>query len=157
MNVRAQNQANAADPLELRLEQTPVSRPVDSEEGATIHIVEQDSAVAGGMRLLFGALEARVKTYASAESVLGESIHAKNGCLIIEMNLPGMSGLELLSRLRARGVTLPAIMLTSKGDIATAVEAMRAGALDFIEKPFVDRVLLARVRQALQFAPEPSP
>lgn len=116
---------------------------------ATIHIVEQDPAVAKGLCMLFRALDASVKTYPDAETFLDAPPGSDQGCLIIEMNLPGMDGLALLDRLRAEGVSLPAIMLSSKSDIATAVEAMRAGAFDFLEKPFIDRVLLERVREAL--------
>jgi two-component system response regulator FixJ len=126
------------------------------DDNATVHIVERDPVVARGIALLLEGLETAVKTYSSAEELLSEPSLSHSGCLVIEVNLPGMGGLELLKALRSQGIYMPAILLTSKGDIPTAVRAMRAGALDFLEKPFLNRVLVERVRQALESA-EDSP
>ncbi len=130
------------------------SVPRDNE--STVHIVERDAAVARGIAFMLEGLDTRVKTYSSAEELLAQSHLGQTDCLVIEVELPGMGGLELLNALRARGIDSPAIVLTSKGDIPMAVRAMRAGALDFLEKPFLNRVLIKRVRQALELgSPHP--
>ena len=125
---------------------------VRRDNHSTVHIVEGDPAVARGIALMLEGLETQVKLHSSAEELLSEPTLNHGGCLVIEVNLPGMGGLELLNTLRSRGVDLPAILLSSKGDIPTAVQAMRAGALDFLEKPFLNRVLIQRVQQALNLA-----
>ncbi len=132
-------------------------RTLSHRHGATVHVVERDPAVARGLALMLEALDTTIKTYTSAEELLEHSPLGDSGCLIIEVDLPGMGGLELLKALRSRGVDLPAILLTSKGDVPTAVNAMRAGALDFLEKPFLNRVLIERVRQALDLATDSRP
>jgi len=116
-------------------------------------VIEQDTAVSRGIQMLLRHLPAAVITYSSAESFLSNPPRESAiDCIIIEMNLPGMSGLQLLSEIRAEGITAPAIILSSKSDVATAVAAMRAGAYDFIEKPFLHGALLDRVRQALRMS-----
>ncbi len=120
---------------------------------ATVYVVDADTAVREGLQALFAALPNPVRVYPSAEEFLAELPAAPCGCLIVELNLPGIDGLELLEQLRQRGIQLPVIMLATSSDVPTAVRAMRGGALDFIDKPFVDRVLLSRVRQVLTMAP----
>lgn len=115
----------------------------------TIYVVDADMAVREGLQALFAGLPNPVRLYASAEAFLAELPAAPHGCLVVELNLPGMDGLELLEQLHQRGIQLPTIMLATSSDVPTAVRAMRGGALDFIDKPFVDRVLLSRVRQTL--------
>ncbi len=118
-------------------------------DSPTVYVVDADAAVREGLSALLAETRATVRTFASAEAFLAEPFAAERGCLIVEVHLPGMDGLELLERLRARGVHLPVIMLASCSDVPTAVRAMRIGAMDFIDKPFINRVLLNRVRQAL--------
>jgi two-component system response regulator FixJ len=95
-------------------------------------------------------LGAYVACYRSAEELLDSVDFDKAACLVTEVHLPGMSGLDLLKTLRGLGVGYPVIVMTSDADTPMAMRAMSLGAMDFIEKPFVDRVLIARVRQALQ-------
>lgn len=118
-------------------------------DSPTVYVVDADAAVREGLSALLAENRVTVRTFASAEAFLAELPAADRGCLIVEVHLPGMDGLELLERLRARGRRLPVIVLASCSDVPTAVRAMRSGALDFIDKPFIDRVLLNRVRQAL--------
>lgn len=118
-------------------------------DSPTVYVVDADAAVREGLSALLAETRATVRTYASAEAFLAEASISARSCLIVEVHLPGMDGLELLERLRARGMRLPVIVLASCSDVPTAVRAMRSGALDFIDKPFIDRVLLNRVRQAL--------
>lgn len=117
--------------------------------GPVIYLVDADTAVQEGLRTLFAALPNPVKTYSSAEAFLEQLPPTPSGCLIVELNLPGMDGMELLEQLHQRHAQLPVIMLATSSDVPTAVRAMRGGAVDFIDKPFVDRVLLSRVRQVL--------
>ncbi len=114
-----------------------------------VYVVDADAGVREGLSALFRGDPVTVKTYASAEEFLVDLPDKGSGCLVVELHLPGMNGLELLEQLRSRGVRLPVIMLASSSDVPTAVRAMRRGAMDFIDKPFIDRVLLSRVREAL--------
>jgi len=90
-----------------------------------------------------------VRAYASAKAFLAERPPADAGCLLLDVRMPGMSGIELQDELLARGAKLPIIFVSAHGDIPMAVEAMRKGALDFLEKPFAQDVLLKRVLDAL--------
>lgn len=119
------------------------------KDQAIVYIIDKDAAIRDSLYVLLSALDICIKTYARAEDFLCEPLRAAPACLITELHLPGMSGLELLRVLRERGIRIPTIVLASVSDVPTAVSAMRAGALDFIDKPFIDRLLLNRVRQAL--------
>ena len=114
-----------------------------------VYVVDSDPAVREGLQSLLAGAATQVCVYPSAEAFLADLPTTPRGCLITEVNLPGMNGLELLERLHELNVRLPVIMLASFSDVPTAVRAMRGGALDFIDKPFVDRILRNRVRQAL--------
>jgi len=117
-----------------------------------VHVVDSDRAVCEGIQVLLRGMADNVRAYPDAEAFLaGLPVNAE-GCLIVEVNLPGISGLDLLEQLHERGIHLPVIVLASFSDVPMAVRAMRSGAMDFIDKPFVDRVLRARVRQALACA-----
>ncbi|MGB5590620.1 MAG: response regulator [Gammaproteobacteria bacterium] len=115
-------------------------------------VVEDDADERLSLATLFGGLGVNVRTYDSAEDLLASLDQITVSMLVSELSLPGISGIELLRRLRERGVRPPAILLGEDSDIPTAVDAIRAGAVDFIEKPFIDRILLRRVRAALESA-----
>ena len=115
----------------------------------TVYVIDADPAVRDGLESLLRLLDLEVETYASAEVFLASSSLANNACVVTEIQLPGMGGLELHEELKSRNLDLPVIVLASRGDVATAVRALRGGAVDFIEKPFVDRVLTDRILQAL--------
>jgi two-component system CheB/CheR fusion protein len=118
----------------------------------TLCVVEGDEHERQALLGLFGKLAVQVESFSSGESLL-ESLHEHGiHALVTELELPGMSGLDLLQELTARGHRIPAILLTEGSDVATAVGAMRAGAVDFIEKPVIDRILLRRVEDALSGA-----
>lgn len=102
------------------------------------------------MRSLLGLLDFRVETFASAEDLLARGRLEPPACVVTEVHLPGISGIELQARLKERGVDLPVIVLAARSDVAMAVRALRAGAVDFIEKPFVDRILTRRIQQAIE-------
>jgi len=101
------------------------------------------------LQSLLRLLSLEVKAYSSAEDFLAIPKLACRACIVTEIQLPGLDGLELQDELKSRGVNLPVIILASQGDVATAVRALRAGAVDFIEKPFVDRVLTRRIKKTL--------
>ncbi|MGB5623862.1 MAG: response regulator [Gammaproteobacteria bacterium] len=118
--------------------------------GMSLCVVEDDADARTSLAVLFGGLGIDVRTYNNAEDLLSALDQVEMSMLVSELTLPGMSGIELLRRLRERGVRAPTILLSEDSDIPTAVDAIRAGAVDFIEKPFIDRVLLRRVKAALE-------
>jgi FixJ family two-component response regulator len=99
---------------------------------------------------LLARLEREVVCLDSGEALLEQMLRDRPFVLISAMELPGINGMELLHELRDRGVHCPTILISDDGDIATAVDAMKAGAADFVERPFIDRVLLRRVEAALE-------
>ncbi len=115
----------------------------------TVHVVDDDAAIRDALRLLLKSSGMRVETHASAEQFLGACRPPVSGCLLVDVRMPGMSGLELQEALAARGIRLPVIVITGHGDVAMAVRAMKAGAVDFIEKPFDNAALLECLRNAL--------
>lgn len=116
----------------------------------TVYVVDDDKAVRDSLCWLIESVGMRVETFASAREFLDRCDAGEmRGCLVADVRLPGVSGLDLQENLRRRGLHLPTIIITGHGDVPIAVRAMKGGALDFIEKPFSDQVLLDRVREAL--------
>ena len=115
-----------------------------------VHVIDDESEVRHAISLLLHSVGLASRTYASAAQFLAEYEGGAPGCLVVDVRLPGMSGLELQERLAGAGITLPVIVMTGHGDIPMAVRAMRAGALDFIEKPFHDQALLDRIHEGIQ-------
>jgi two-component system response regulator FixJ len=117
-------------------------------ENFVVHIVDDDDAVRQSLAFLLSTAGIPVCVYDSAAAFLAALPKVQGGCLITDMRMPGMTGLELLAMLHAKSVSLPAIVITGHGDIPLAVEAMKAGAVDFIEKPFEEEAILRAVRLA---------
>lgn len=115
----------------------------------TVFIVEDDDAVRDSLKFMLEYKRFTVKTFRDARVFLDAYEPHRPGCLIVDVCLPGMSGLELQSVLLAHQINLPVIIITGQGDVPMAVAAMKAHAIDFIEKPFEDRVLLNSIRRAL--------
>jgi FixJ family two-component response regulator len=115
----------------------------------TVFVVDDDEAVRESLCWLGRSVGLNVAPFASAQEFLQANEHACAGCLVLDVRLPGMSGLDLQRELAARRITLPIIMITGFGDVPTAVSALTAGAIDFIEKPFSRQLLLDRIRHAL--------
>jgi len=115
----------------------------------TLYVVEDDDATRDALHRLFVTLDVNVNTFSCAETFLESTIEPSRSCLIVDVNLPGQNGIELLEHLKRCECSIPTIILDSSGEVQTAVEAMRIGAIDFIEKPFVDRVLLRRICDVL--------
>jgi two-component system response regulator FixJ len=115
-----------------------------------VHVIDDDSAMRQSMEFLLRTVNIRAQTYESAADFLKSLPRSGTGCIITDVRMPGMSGLELLRKLKELEVALPVIVITGHGDVPLAVEAMKSGASDFIEKPFDDEALLASVRAALK-------
>jgi two-component system, LuxR family, response regulator FixJ len=114
-----------------------------------VHVIDDDEAVRESIDFLLRSAGLSVRTYDSATSFLDAAPKIGAGCIITDVRMPGLSGLDLLRRLQEMQVALPVIVITGHGDVPLAVEAMKCGAVDFLEKPFDDEVLLASVRSAL--------
>jgi two-component system response regulator FixJ len=117
---------------------------------AIVHVVDDEADVRHAVALLLRSVGLKSLLYESAPEFVAQYQGGAPGCLLLDVRLPGMSGLELQERLRQSGFGLPVIVMTGHGDIQMAVRAMRAGALDFIEKPFHDQTLLDRVHEAIE-------
>jgi two-component system response regulator FixJ len=113
-----------------------------------VHIVDDDEAVRQSLAFLLSTAGIPVRVYESATSFLAALSTLQPGCLITDVRMPDMTGIELLQQLRDKDVKLPVIVITGHGDIPLAVEAMKCGALDFIEKPFAEESILRAVRAA---------
>jgi two-component system response regulator FixJ len=119
-----------------------------TEPKPTVFIVDDDPAVQKGLRLLMKSVRMNVEAYLGAEEFLDSYNPARSGCLLVDVRMPGMSGLELQEKLREKKISIPVIMITGYGDVSVAVKAMKKGALDFLEKPFRGQVILERIREA---------
>ena len=114
-----------------------------------VHVIDDDDAVRESLEFLLRTAKIDVRTYDSATAFLNATSSGNIGCIVTDVRMPGMSGVDLLRELKSRGSTMPVIVITGHGDIQLAVEAMKVGAVDFLEKPFDDEVLLASVSAAL--------
>jgi two-component system response regulator FixJ len=120
----------------------------------TVFIVDDDQAVARSLRWLIEIVRLGVETFASPQAFLDDYDASKPGCLVLDVRMPGISGLELQERLAARRINIPIIFITGHGDVQMAVRALQAGAFDFVEKPFNDQDLLDRIQKAIAFDAE---
>ena len=116
----------------------------------TVFIVDDDPAIRDSLRMLIKRLGLRIQSYACAEAFLEELCPDTPGCLVLDIRMGGMSGIELQEKLIEKSVRTPIIFITGYGDVPTAVRATRQGAVDFIEKPFEQKMLLDRIQQAIE-------
>jgi len=119
-----------------------------------VYVVDDDEAVRDSLSLLFESEGLAAQTFASADAFLAGLDRGRSGCIVADVRMPGMSGVELLERLKTDRATLPIILITGHGDVPMAVAALKAGAADFFEKPFDDALLVASVRAALDTTQE---
>ncbi|MCG7391559.1 response regulator transcription factor FixJ [Microvirga sp. ACRRW] len=117
---------------------------------AIVHVVDDDLAVRQSLSFLLASDGLPVRIHESASAFLDHVEVATGGCIVTDVRMPGIDGIEFLKRLKSRGFTLPVIVMTGHADVPLAVEAMKEGAIDFIEKPFDDDLFLAAVRAALK-------
>jgi len=115
----------------------------------TVFVVDDDPSVGDSIRLLLRSVGIPARVFLSAADFLAAYDPKESGCLVLDVRMPGMSGLELQARLHEEGSILPIIFVTAHGDVPMAVSAVRTGALDFIEKPFRDQELLDKIQDAL--------
>ena len=116
---------------------------------ATVYVVDDDPALRESLGYLLQSEGLKVRAFEGARQFLAEYDRDARGCLVVDVRMPEMSGLQLQEHLAAEGSTLPIIVITGHGDVPMAVKALKNGALDFIEKPFADQQLLDRVHEAL--------
>lgn len=121
----------------------------ERDRSPTVHIVDDDEAVCSSLLLLLKSHGIPALSHASAEDFLAKYGPDQPGCLVLDVRMPGMSGLELQDELNRRGAVIPVIFITGHGDVPMAVEAMQHGAADFLQKPFRDQDLMDRIQQAL--------
>ena len=114
-----------------------------------VHLIDDDEPVRESLSFVLEMNDLPARTYASAESFLEVAESLAGGCVVTDVRMPGMSGLDLIKQMKHRRIGLPVVMITGHGDVPLAVEAMRAGVIDFIEKPFDDEALLKSIRMAL--------
>jgi len=114
-----------------------------------VFVVDDDADVRDSMRMLLEVAGFKVRSFSSAKHFLADG-DPKHGCLIADIRMPDMSGLELQEEVTRRQIALPVIIITGHGDVPLAVQAMKAGAIDFLEKPFDDEMILASVRRAME-------
>ena len=127
--------------------------PAAQDTTPVVGLIDPDPVARNGLRTLLHGMGVDVLTFDSAESFLLSANGRHLGCLIVDLLLPGMSGLELLRRLRSAGNDVPVILLADESDVPTAVAAMREGATDFIEKPYVDVAVVKQVQKLLRAPP----
>jgi FixJ family two-component response regulator len=116
----------------------------------TVFIVDDNQAVRNSLSLLLDSVGLATETFSSAQAFVDSFEPSRCGCMILDIRMPGMGGMELARHLRERNVLLPIIFITAYGDVPMAVEAMKLGALDFIQKPFRDQDILDRIYRALE-------
>ena len=119
---------------------------------ATIYVVDDDPAVRKSLGRLLKAAGFRVEAFASAAAFLAQAPHARLGCIVLDVQMPDLTGIELQQALAGAGIALPIIFITGHGDVPTSVRAMKAGAVDFLAKPFDDKELFAAIALALDRA-----
>jgi FixJ family two-component response regulator len=121
-----------------------------SSERPRIHVVDDDPGLRGALADLLESMGYDVATYGSTAEFLSDGKHNEPGCLVLDVRLPGMSGLDLQEKLTCDGVNLPVILMTSFGDVQMSVRGMKAGARDFLEKPFRDQDMLDAIADAIE-------
>jgi FixJ family two-component response regulator len=118
---------------------------LETKERVLVHVVDDDASMRGALEALFDTVGFETQTYATARDFLAASLPDRPGCIVIDIRLPDMNGLEFQAQLRQMGSQLPVVMVTGYGDIAMSVRAMKTGAVDFLTKPFRDQDMLDAV------------
>ena len=124
--------------------------PLYSDQKSIVHVVDDDASMREALQGLFLSIGLETRTYATARDFLATAVPDAPGCLIIDIRLPDMNGLDFQSQLSQSGVQLPVVMMTGYGDIPMSVRAMKHGAVDFLPKPFKDQDMLDAVLVAIE-------
>lgn len=122
---------------------------MSDEELRLVHLVDDDEAIRRSVGFMLKTSGFHVRSYESGVALLKAMPNLETGCVLLDIRMPGMDGLEVQEALKEKGVTLPVIIMTGHGDVTLAVQAMKAGAIDFIEKPFEKAVLLGAIEQGV--------
>jgi two-component system, LuxR family, response regulator FixJ len=122
---------------------------LEEAQDLVVLVADDDVQVRAAIRRLLERAQVAVESYASGVELLGQGQFDRAGCLILDVHMPGISGIDVQAALKLRGIDIPIIFLTGAAQVPIAVEAMREGAIDFIEKPFKHELLVSRVRQAI--------
>jgi two-component system response regulator FixJ len=120
-----------------------------ADSGRLVHLIDDDEAIRRSVSFMLRTSDYLVRTYASGVEFLDALATISPGCIVLDVRMPEMDGLEVQARLKELGILLPVVVMTGHGDVGLAVQAMKAGAIDFIEKPFEQATLLAALEQAL--------
>ena len=123
-----------------------------AENVSTVFVVDDDPAIRDSLHWLVASVNLEVETFASGQAFLDAYQWDRTGCLLVDVRMPGMSGFDLQVEVKSRGIQLPVIIITGHGDVEMAVRAMKAGAFDFIQKPFNDQTLLELVQKAVDLS-----
>jgi FixJ family two-component response regulator len=115
----------------------------------TVHVIDDDASLRDGLVSLFRSVDLQARAYGSAREFLDAGVGDAPGCLVLDVRLPGLSGLDFQAQLAALGINLPVVLMTGHGDIPMSVQAMKAGAVDFLAKPFRDQDMLDAANAAL--------
>ncbi len=121
-----------------------------STENPIVYIVDDDQAMVESLLWIIESVGLKAKAYTRAQDFLDEYVNEQHGCLLLDVRMPGMSGPELQAKLNSIGATLPIIFISGHGDVPLAVRVMKAGAIDFLTKPFNDQVLIESINKALR-------
>jgi FixJ family two-component response regulator len=124
--------------------------PSQTDEGAIVHVVDDDASMRDALEGLFDSMGLRSQTYAAARDFLAANPGDQRGCIVIDIRLPDMNGLDFQAKLMEMGIRLPVVMMTGYGDISMSVRAMKRGAVDFLPKPFRDQDMLDAVAAAVE-------
>jgi len=128
--------------------------PLQTSERAVVHVVDDDASMRGALEELFHSVGFDTRTYATARDFLAVELADRPGCIVVDVRLPDMNGLDFQVRLTEVGIWLPVVMITGYGDIPMSVRAMKRGAVDFLPKPFRDQDMLDAVMAAIERARE---
>jgi FixJ family two-component response regulator len=124
--------------------------PVQTNERAVVHVVDDDASVRGALESLFDSVGLDAASYGAARDFLTAKVPDRPGCIVIDVRLPDMNGLDFQAQLIQMGVRLPVVIMTGHGDIPMSVRAMKRGAVDFLPKPFHDQDMLDAVTSAIE-------
>jgi FixJ family two-component response regulator len=124
--------------------------PTTTDERAIVHVVDDDASMRSALEGLFDSVGLQTRTYATADAFLSVEVANRPGCIVLDVRLPDMNGLEFQTRLLQTGIGIPIVMMTGFGDIPMSVDAMKRGAIDFLPKPFRDQDMLDAVMAAIE-------
>jgi FixJ family two-component response regulator len=133
-----------------QLSKVPLAMAVEANSGAVVHVIDDDASIAAALESLLETVGLVTRTYRTARDFLKASLPDNPGCVIVDVRLPDINGLEFQAQLSQFGVRLPVIVITGHGDIPMSVRAMKGGAVDFLSKPFRDQDMIDAVRTAIE-------